>query len=131
MIWGTFFLRKGAVAAATNVFSHIIDSQRGVLGGSHPIILWTKLNLGKANIQHGKFSVAHILLENVIAIYAEWWGRRHPDAMRAVDKLALAFMEEGEHKLATGACAAIEVQSAESLWKEVLRLLWKQLRKSF
>ncbi|KAE8415416.1 hypothetical protein BDV36DRAFT_298031 [Aspergillus pseudocaelatus] len=91
---GDVLLGKGAVAAATDIFFHILDSQRGVSARS--------------------------LLEDVIAIYTERWGRRHPDTMRAVDELALVFMEEGEHKLAIGACAAMEVQSVEHLWKEVL-----------
>lgn len=117
---GEVLLQKGSVAAATDIFFHIFDSQRGVLGESHPTIVSTKLNLGKANAQLGEFGVANSLLEDVIAIYTEWWGRRHPVTMRAVDELALAFMEESEHKNALGVCAASEQQNAERLWKEVL-----------
>ncbi|KAB8223794.1 hypothetical protein BDV33DRAFT_200158 [Aspergillus novoparasiticus] len=114
---GDVLLRKGSVAAATDIFCHILDSQRGVLGESHPTIVSTKLNLGKANSQLGEFSAANSLLENVIAIYTEWWCRRHPVTMRAVDELALAFMEESEHKSALGVCAASELQNAERLLK--------------
>ncbi|GMF69105.1 unnamed protein product [Aspergillus oryzae] len=117
---GEVLLQKGSVAAATDIFFHIFDSQRGVLGESHPTIVSTKLNLGKANAQLGEFSIANSLLGDVIAIYTEWWGRRHPVTMRAVDELALAFMEESEHKNALGVCAASEQQNAERLWKEVL-----------
>ncbi|KNG81171.1 tetratricopeptide repeat domain protein [Aspergillus nomiae NRRL 13137] len=117
---GEVLLRKGSVAAATDIFSHILDSQRGVLGESHPTIVSTKVNLGKANTQLGEFSIAQSLLQDVIFLYAEWWGRRHPDTMRVVDELASAFMVEGEHKMALGVCAASEFQSAEELWKEAL-----------
>ncbi|KAB8279774.1 tetratricopeptide repeat domain protein [Aspergillus minisclerotigenes] len=116
---GDVLLRKDAVAAASDIFSHILDSQRGVLGESHPTIVSTKLNLGKANAQLGEFSIANSFLGDVIAIYTEWWGRRHPVTMRAVDELALASMEESEHKNALGVCAASEPQNAERLWKEV------------
>ncbi|KAB8255868.1 hypothetical protein BDV32DRAFT_153898 [Aspergillus pseudonomiae] len=117
---GEVLLRKGSVAAATDIFSHILDSQRGVLGESHPTIVSTKVNLGKANTQLGEFKVAQSLLQDVIFIYTEWWGRRHPDTMRVVDELASAFMVEGEHTMALGVCAASEFQSAEELWKEAL-----------
>ncbi|KAE8318389.1 hypothetical protein BDV41DRAFT_571862 [Aspergillus transmontanensis] len=117
---GDVLLRKDAVAAAIDIFSHILDSQRGVLGESHPAIVSTKLNLGKANAKLGQLSIANSLLEDVIAIYTEWWGRRHPVTMRVVDKLALAFMAESEHKNALGVCAAAELQNAERLWREVL-----------
>ncbi|KAE8405378.1 hypothetical protein BDV37DRAFT_282047 [Aspergillus pseudonomiae] len=80
----------------------------------------TKVNLGKANTQLGEFKVAQSLLQDVIFIYTEWWGRRHPDTMRVVDELASAFMVEGEHKIASGVCAASEVQNAEELWNEAL-----------
>ncbi|KAJ1710903.1 hypothetical protein COH20_010007 [Aspergillus flavus] len=99
---GEVLLHKGSVAAETDIFFHILDSQRGVLGESHPTIVSTKLNLGKANAQLGEFSIANSLLGDVIAIYTEWWGRRHSVTMRAVDELALAFMEESEHKNALG-----------------------------
>ncbi|KAE8337189.1 hypothetical protein BDV24DRAFT_167464 [Aspergillus arachidicola] len=116
---GDVLLRKDAVAAAIDIFSHILDSQR-VLAESHPAIVSTKLNLGKANAKLGQFSIANSLLEDFIAIYTEWWGRRHPVTMRAVDELALAFMAESEHKNALGVCAATELQNTERLWKEVL-----------
>ncbi|RAQ46640.1 hypothetical protein AFGD_000007 [Aspergillus flavus] len=115
---GEVLLRKGSVAAATDIFSHILDSQRGVLGESHPTIVSIKLNLGKANAQLGEFGVANSLLEDVIAIYTEWWGRRHPVTMRAVDELALAFMEESEHNNALGVCAASELQNAENFGRK-------------
>ncbi|KAE8331167.1 hypothetical protein BDV39DRAFT_201309 [Aspergillus sergii] len=77
----------------------------------------TFLTAKESNAQLGEFSAANSLLEDVIAIYTEWWGRRHPVTMRAVDELALAFMEKSEHKSALGVCAASELQNAERLWK--------------
>ncbi|KAE8372592.1 hypothetical protein BDV26DRAFT_285801 [Aspergillus bertholletiae] len=100
-----------SVAAATDIFSHILDSHRGVLGESHPTIVSSKLNLAKANTQLDKFGVAHSLLQGVIAHYTEWWDCRHPNIMRAVDELASTFTKAGEHKMALGICAASQVQN--------------------
>jgi tetratricopeptide (TPR) repeat protein len=117
---GEVLLRKGSAAAARDVFCRILGSQWERLGEFHPTVISIKLNLGRAHTKLGEFTVARSLLKEVIAIYTEWWGRRRLETMRAVDELALAFMEEGEHKKAAGMSADSEMQNAEALWKETL-----------
>jgi tetratricopeptide (TPR) repeat protein len=95
---GEALLRIGSLARATEAFNDILDSQMDTLGESHPTIVSIKLNLGRAHIKNGRFTAAHCLLKEVIAIYTECWGRCHPDTMRAVEDLALAFMEDGACK---------------------------------
>ncbi|KKZ65542.1 hypothetical protein EMCG_08615 [[Emmonsia] crescens] len=117
---GEVLFRKGSVAEATDVFKHVLDSQREELGESHPTMVSIKLNLGRAYAKLGQFGTARNLLDEVIAIYAEWWGRRHPDTMRAIGELALGLMEEGEKKVAAGSFAGLELQRAEEIWNEAL-----------
>lgn len=76
--------------------------------------------MGRALTKLGRFAEAQVLLLEVIAVYTEWWGRHHPETMRAIDQLAWAFMEEGKGKQATNETGGIEIQTAEELWTEVL-----------
>lgn len=117
---GEVLLQKGSITAATDIFYHVLDNQREVLGESHPSMVSIKLNLGRAHTKLGQFTTACNLLQEVIIIYTEWWGRRHPDTMRAVDELALAFMGDSEHKKAAGMSGGSEIQKAEELWNEAL-----------
>ncbi|KAF3923686.1 hypothetical protein ABW20_dc0101488 [Dactylellina cionopaga] len=116
---GEVLLRKGSVDAATQVFQHILDSQMEVLGERHPTILSIKLNLGRTYNKLNQFAAARSLLEEVVAIYTEWWGSYHTDTIRAVDGLAFVLMKEGERKIAAGMSTNSELQNAEDLWKQV------------
>ncbi|RHZ45995.1 uncharacterized protein CDV56_103477 [Aspergillus thermomutatus] len=118
--FGEVSLQKGSVAAAVDLFHHVYDSQKDWLGDFHPTILSVKLNLGRALTKLHRCTEAQALLTEVIAVYTEWWGRRHPETMRAIDELALAFMEDVQGKQAANKLASSEMQRAEELWKEVL-----------
>ena len=79
-----------------------------------------KLNMGRALTKLGRFVEARVLLFEVITVYTEWWGRHHPETMRAIDELAWAFMVEGKGKQATSETGGFEIQKAGELWTEVL-----------
>ncbi|KAG2005304.1 hypothetical protein GB937_008847 [Aspergillus fischeri] len=117
---GEVLLRKGSVEAAMDLFRNVFDSQRDGLGDFHPTLVSLKLNLGRAHTKLGQFTAARTLLAEVIAIYTEWWGRRHPETMRAIDELAWALMEEGRHKQGDNIPAMSEMRKAGELWEEVL-----------
>lgn len=117
---GEVSLRKGSGAAALKFFQDVYDSQRSWQSELHPTLYSLKLNMGRALTKLGRFAEARVLLLEVIAVYTEWWGRHHPETMRAIDELAWAFMEEGKGKQATNETGGIEIQTAEELWTEVL-----------
>ncbi|KAK6357621.1 hypothetical protein TWF718_001929 [Orbilia javanica] len=117
---GELLLQKDSAYSAAELFKQILDSPKRVLGPSHPTIVSVKLNLGRAYVKLDQFTAARGLLREVIAVYTEWWGEYHPDTMRAVDELALAFMKEGEKKEGARVPAVVELQTAERLWKQVL-----------
>lgn len=117
---GEVSLRKGSGAAALKLFHDVYDSQRDWQSELHPTLYSLKLNMGRALTKLGRFAEARVLLLEVIAVYTEWWGRRHPETMRAIDELAWAFMEEGKEKISTNEAGGVEIQNAEELWSEVL-----------
>ncbi|PLB54793.1 tetratricopeptide repeat domain protein, partial [Aspergillus steynii IBT 23096] len=117
---GELILRRGLTEAAMSLFRDVFDTQRNVLGDTHPTLVSLKLNMGRASTELGQFEAARALLEEVIAIYTEWWGRRHPETMRAIDELAWTLMEEGRYKEAVKGSALSEMQKAGELWEEVL-----------
>lgn len=117
---GEVSLRKGSGAAALKFFRDVYDSQRDWHNELHPTLYSLKLNMGRALTKVGRFAEAQVLLCEVIAVYTGWWGRHHPETMRAVDELAWTFMEEGKVKLVTNETGVLEIQNAEKLWTEVL-----------
>lgn len=78
-----------------------------------------KLNMARAHTKLGHFTTARHLLQDVIAVYTEWWGRHRPETMHAVDELALTYKEEGEHNKTTGRSSGYEIEKAEELWNEI------------
>ncbi|KAK6504788.1 hypothetical protein TWF481_006727 [Arthrobotrys musiformis] len=117
---GEVLLQKGSTDAAIELLRHILDSQTETLGESHPTILTTKLNLGRAYTAKSQFTLAQGLLGQVITTYTEWWGQNNIDTMRAVDELAFILMKEGEQKQSDGISASWEFQSAEGLWDQMV-----------
>lgn len=117
---GEVSLRKGAGEAALEFFRDVYNSQRAWHDELHPNLYSIKLNMGRALTKLGRFSEARALLFEVIAIYTEWWGRHHPETMRAIDELAWTFMEESKEKQATNETGGAEIQKAEELWTEAL-----------
>lgn len=97
-------LRKGSVAEAFQVFRHVYyglgDTSRQ--SDPQPAQVSLKLNVGRALTKLGDFLRARELLEEVVSIYTEWWGRRYPETMRVIDELAWTLMVECKDKQARG-----------------------------
>lgn len=68
----------------------------------------------------GDFARAQELLEEVISIYTEWWGRRHTETTRVTDELAWMLMEECKYKHGKVEDVDAEARRAGELWNEVL-----------
>jgi tetratricopeptide (TPR) repeat protein len=119
---GEVMLRKGSIPEALRVFQHVYyglgDFSRQ--GDPQPAQISLKLNMGRALTRLGDFSKARELLEEVISIYTEWWGRRHPETMRVIDELAWTLMNECKDKQAKGDDIDSEVQRSGELWNEAL-----------
>ncbi|GLI76474.1 hypothetical protein PoHVEF18_004747 [Penicillium ochrochloron] len=119
---GEVMLRKGSVPEAFQVFQHVYyglgDSSQQ--GDPQPAQVSLKLNMGRALTKLGDFSKARELLEEVISIYTEWWGRRHPETMRVIDELAWTLMEESNDKRAKGDDTVSEGRRVGELWNEAL-----------
>jgi tetratricopeptide (TPR) repeat protein len=118
---GEVFLRKGEVVEAFRLFQDVLYyGQIYWQGEQHPAQVSLNLNIGRTLTKLGNFPGARDLLLEVISIYTDWWGRRHPETIRAIDELAWAFMNEAKYKQARGENSESEMRSAEELWNEAL-----------
>lgn len=92
---GEVMLREGSVPETFQLFQRVHqglgDSSRP--SDPQPAQPSLKLNMGRALTNLGDFSKARELLKEVVSVYTEWWGRRHPEAMRTIDELAWTLME--------------------------------------
>lgn len=92
---GEVMLHKGSVPEAFELFQRVHqglgDSSQP--GDPQPAQVSLKLNMGRALTKLGNFSKAQELLEEAILGYTDWWGRRHPETIRAIDGLAWTLME--------------------------------------
>ncbi|KAL4935078.1 hypothetical protein BDV06DRAFT_207710 [Aspergillus oleicola] len=118
---GEVLLRKGELLEAFNLLQHIYYNRGNWQGEqSHPAQVSLKLNMGRVMTRLGNFSEARDLLLEVVSIYTEWWGRQHPETMRAIDEMAWTFLQEAKDKQTKGEENEDEVRSAEELWNETL-----------
>lgn len=119
---GEVMLRKGSVPEALQIFQHVYqglgDSSRQC--DAQPAQVSLKLNMGRALTKLGHFSKARDMLEEVISIYTEWWGRRHPETMRVIDELAWTLMEECKYRQGRGGDIEVEMRRAGEFWNEAL-----------
>lgn len=79
-----------------------------------------KLNMSRAFTKAGDSPNAREFLEEPLSVYMEWWGRRHPETMRAIDELAWTLMEDWEAKDAKGEIIDPGIRLAGELWNEAL-----------
>lgn len=120
---GEVMLCKGSVPEAFKLFQRVHqglgDSSRP--GDPQPAQVSLKLNMGRALTKLGDFSKAQGLLEEVISVYTDWWGRRHPETMRAIDELAWTLMEScTDRQMREGDIDVVGAQRAGDLWSEAL-----------
>ena len=120
---GEVFMQKDSMRAALDLFYGVYEAQRGQ-GEFHPTTVSSKLNIGRALAKLGEFAEARVLLLGVIEVYTQWWGRQHPETMRAIDELAWTLMKEGEGKKMMGESGEFEIRKAAELWNEVLTYHW-------
>ncbi|KAL2864388.1 tetratricopeptide repeat domain protein [Aspergillus lucknowensis] len=117
---GEVLLRKGQVERAFSLLHAVYSNHRNQQGEPHPGQVSLRLNMGRTMTRLSNFPEARELLLEVVSIYTDWWGRRHPETMRAVDELAWTFMQEARDKHARGEENSLEIQHAEELWNEAL-----------
>lgn len=117
---GEVFLQKGDVKSAFDLFNHIYKQQSFHQRDLNPTMISIKLNIGRAFGKAGNFSESRKILVEVIGVFTEFWGRHHPETMRAVHELAWTLMQEGRSKEDSGQDGVNELRNAEELWNEAL-----------
>ncbi|KAJ5220309.1 hypothetical protein N7468_009513 [Penicillium chermesinum] len=117
---GEVLLQKGDVKSAFEIFNHIHKQQHFHQMEANQTILSIELNIGRAYSRAGKYAEARDILMNIIEVYTEFWGRHHPETMRAIHELAWTLMEKGKTKQDCGEEGFHEFNAAEELWNEAL-----------
>lgn len=117
---GEVLLQKGEVSSAFDLFNHIYKQQKFTQGDHNPTMFSIKLNIGRAFSRAGKYAEARTILVEIIRVCTEFWGRHHPETMRAIHELAWTLMEEGKQKQEASQDGLLEFNTAEELWNEAL-----------
>lgn len=117
---GETHLRTGQLEEAEQ---YIKMAFRGYLEAGHamhPAAFAVRLNMGRVCVERYFFASARSIFEYIIATYSKWWGRRHPETMRAVNELAGSYFRHGKMKQDMGDGGDEELEYAAQCWTETL-----------
>ncbi|KAK5463020.1 hypothetical protein LTS15_002732 [Exophiala xenobiotica] len=120
---GEIRLQQGETRDALSMLQRALDLQSGHLDSAHPIVLATKLNIGRAYTDIGTYMEACDIIREVAERYAELWTADHHAAVTAKSELARAYMGYGQmmEELQTSDQSRGDVlKEAERLWVESL-----------
>ncbi|CAI6334823.1 unnamed protein product [Periconia digitata] len=118
---GETYLRENNLDAAERAFKEAFQGLGRLLHEMHPATFTVRLNMGRVCAKRSLFASARNIFKYVIETYTGWWGRRHPDTMRAIDELAHAYMQHGKAQRSMGDGGEREFGVAAGLWKEILQ----------
>lgn len=118
---GESHLHNGDLDAAEQAFREAFDGLRNYLHAMHPVTFTVRLNIGRVCVERSLFAPARKIFEYIIETYMGWWGRRHPDTMRAIDELAHSCMKHGRAQNLMGDRGEQDLKMAENLWEETLQ----------
>ena len=120
---GELCLERNEAEIAMAKFKDALSTQENYLVNSHPIILSTKLNLGRAYTALESYSEAREILQDLMQKYAEQWGADHEAVATVADELARASMGYGQmmrESLSSDNTGLEAFKEAERLWLDNL-----------
>jgi tetratricopeptide (TPR) repeat protein len=120
---GEIYLRQDLLEEAKSTLTEAAYGLKQYLKAPHPHLLAVKLNYAKVYIKEKRFEEARIYIEDVIAVYQDWWGEQHAETMRAMFELADLLMQHGKLSIMMNnseEAGAIELLKSEQLLKKAL-----------
>jgi tetratricopeptide (TPR) repeat protein len=120
---GELRLERKETRNAMSMFRRALSTQEEHLESNHPIILSTKMNLGRAYTDLGSYSEACEMLQDLVMKYKEQFGANHEAVITATDELARASMGHGQSTMESNNSESMGMEAlkeAEQLWMDNL-----------
>lgn len=117
---GETHLRIGELEKAEQVLHKAFRGHLEAGREQHPTAFAIRLNMGRVCAERNFFASSRRIFEHIIATYTEWWGRRHPETVRALNELAESYMRHGKLKREMGDGSEDELKRSSECFTETL-----------